>query len=221
MPQTALNNIGLNYDWDLGSDGWKTGMDTNMILIDALLQAGVIAVGTNTPPVSPAQGEAHIIGTSPTGAWAGNARRFAVFNAGAWTITEAREGWRVYDRQNNKFWVFDGTNWTDNVAAHVARGVKAVTADNYTLILDDAWRMLELNDGAGVALTVPANSSVAFPIGTEIQIAQVAGGPITVTPAGTVTVLSLGAADETAGQEAVATLKKVNVNTWRLYGDIV
>jgi len=42
-------------------------------IIDAVLNRGAVHNGTNTPPVSPAEGDLYIIGGSPTGAWSGKA----------------------------------------------------------------------------------------------------------------------------------------------------
>jgi hypothetical protein len=220
MPQTALPNVGINYEWDLGSDAWKTGMDTNLILIDALMQCGVVAVGTNTPPGSPAQGEAHVIGASPTGVFASNANKFAVYNATTWTIVAARAGWMVYDRTTFKFWIFDGSAWTDNIAGKIKRPVNSQTGTTYTVALADAWALIELTNAGAIALTIPTNATAAFPIGTEIRIAQGGAGAVTISGAG-VTFQSRGGLLSTAGQHAVVTLVKVATDTWRVYGDRV
>lgn len=221
MSATALVNIGLNAFWALGEDAWKTGMDTNLVFIDALLQAGVVAVGTSAPPGSPSQGEAHIIdAASPSGVFSGHGNGFAVYYGTAWYITAPREGWMVFDRALNRWWLFDGTDWTDNLLSFIARPVKDVTAASYTLVMADAARFLQLSDASGVALLIPKNSDVPLPIGTEVPICQADAGAVTVAGDTGVTVLARGGADQTAGQEAVAHLKKVAANTWRLYGDI-
>lgn len=54
---------------------------------------------TNTPPISPALGVAYIIGSSPTGAWSGNAGKLAVCDvAGAFVIFTPTDGDIVYDK---------------------------------------------------------------------------------------------------------------------------
>jgi len=40
-----------------------------LIGFDSLVQATVISAGGNTAPSSPANGDAYIVGTSPTGTW--------------------------------------------------------------------------------------------------------------------------------------------------------
>lgn len=54
-------------------------------LLQALLN-GVISRGLDTPPVSPDPGDAYIIGSSPTGAWAGRENGIAVYFGTAWLI---------------------------------------------------------------------------------------------------------------------------------------
>lgn len=48
--------------------------------IDALLNAGALTSGGNTPPSSPNIGDVHIIGAAPAGAWAGKAQQIAYFD---------------------------------------------------------------------------------------------------------------------------------------------
>ena len=51
-----------------------------------------------------------------------------------------------------------------------------VTIDNktasYTLVLADANKLIEVNNGSANTLGVPLNSTDAFPIGTQILVAQ-------------------------------------------------
>lgn len=221
MSSTALNNLGLNYLWLLAEDGWKTGMDTNLIIADTMAQAGMSGgVGVTSPPGSPAQGFACVVGVSATGAFSGKDNQIAVFYASAYTFITPEAGWLVFDRVLAKWWVYDGSVWTDNIRKFFANTVKSVTASTYSPVLADIGALVQLSDATGVALSVPLNSSIAFPIGTEIQFAQVSAGKITVTGISGVTVLAAGSKVKTAAQESVAFLKKVAVNTWRWYGDI-
>lgn len=62
--------------------------------------------------------------------------------------------------------------------------VQNTQTGNYTLVLSDAAKVIELNSATAVNLTVPLNSSVAFPIGTLIEILQLGAGQVTVVAAG-------------------------------------
>lgn len=122
MPQTALPNVGLDYEWNLGSDAWKTGMDDNLALLDNLTMARInFALGSvSAEPGGPSNGDAYIIGAAPTGTdWGlgspNHEDDFAVWytNTG-WHFASPREGWRVYDAVQNRFFKFNGTTWVED-----------------------------------------------------------------------------------------------------------
>lgn len=54
-------------------------------------------IGTNTPPSSPATDDTYVIGTSPTGAWAGQGGNFARWTGSAWYIEAAGLGAMAVD----------------------------------------------------------------------------------------------------------------------------
>lgn len=90
--------------------------------------------------------------------------------------------------------------------------------DSYTLVLSDAGKQVEMNKATGNTLTVPLNSSVAFPIGTTILVVQTGAGQTTIAGAVGVTV------NATPGlklrtQWSAGTLVKRDTDTWILMGD--
>jgi len=92
-------------------------------------------------------------------------------------------------------------------------------ASSYTLVLADSGKMIEINNASGVTLTVPTNASVAYAIGTQINILQTGAGQITIAGAGGVTV------NATPGlklrtQWSSATLIKRGTDTWVAVGDL-
>jgi hypothetical protein len=91
---------------------------------------------------------------------------------------------------------------------------------SYTLALTDADKLVEMNVATANNLTVPLNSSVAFAIGTKIDLAQYGAGQTTVVATGGVTVRSAGGALKLAVQYSGATLVKIATNEWYLFGDI-
>lgn len=80
-------------------------------------QESVLSRGLNTPPVGPTNGDRYIIGTAPTGDWAGQADSVAEFSGNValgtngWLFFPATKGMHAFDRGSNLFDVFNGTVW--------------------------------------------------------------------------------------------------------------
>ena len=91
---------------------------------------------------------------------------------------------------------------------------------SYTLALSDQNLLIELNVGSANTLTVPLNSSIAFPIGSKIDVAQYGSGQTTITAAGGVTIRSFGGALKIAGQYSACTLVKIDTNEWYCFGNL-
>ena len=103
----------------------------------------------------------------------------------------------------------------------IAFGVlNAQTGTTYTLALTDVAKVVTLNNAASITLTVPLNSSVAFPIGTQILLYQAGAGNVTISPAGGVTVRSDGAKLKLNAQYAVAGLLKLGTDEWVAFGNL-
>jgi hypothetical protein len=95
----------------------------------------------------------------------------------------------------------------------------ATTTD--TLLLADAGGAVHGNNASAITQTIPANASVAFPVGTTILVRQYGAGVITVTAAAGVTLRNGGATAKTAGQyKGSIALHKVGTNEWYLDGTV-
>lgn len=92
------------------------------------------------------------------------------------------------------------------------------TAD-YTLALADANTAVEANSTSGVTITVPPNSSVAFPVGTVLEIARLNTGSVTVAAGAGVT-LRTASSLSLRSQYSVASLRKRATNEWLVTGDL-
>lgn len=93
-------------------------------------------------------------------------------------------------------------------------------AASYTAVLADAGRLVEMNVAAANTLTVPPNSTEAFPVGTVIGFRQYGAGQVTVTPGAGVTIRSSGGKLKTAAQYAEGTLTKRATDEWVAAGDL-
>ncbi len=91
---------------------------------------------------------------------------------------------------------------------------------NYTLVLADANKLVEMNIGSTNSLTVPPNSSVAFLTGSQILLAQYGAGQTTIVAATGVSVRSSGGKLKLSAQYSGASLVKIATDEWYLFGDI-
>ena len=69
-------------------------------------------------------------------------------------------------------------------------------------------------------LTVPLNSSVAFPTGAQVMVTQYGAGVTTLVATGGVTIRSLGSALKINGQYAAASLIKIGADEWDAFGNL-
>jgi hypothetical protein len=101
---------------------------------------------------------------------------------------------------------------------------KDVTIDNktanYTLVLTDANKMIEMTDSSNRTITVPLDATVAFPIGTSILVARNGTGEVAIAGAVGVTLIASGNRLRLYNQYSIATLIKRGTDEWYLSGDI-
>jgi hypothetical protein len=106
------------------------------------------------------------------------------------------------------------------VGANVA-GVNAQTGTTYTLVLSDAGKLVSMNNSASNTLTVPLNASVAFSIGTVVNIVSLGVGQTTIAAASGVTIYSYGSKTKLTGRYSQAALIKRTTDSWVLAGDLI
>jgi hypothetical protein len=82
-------------------------------LLDAVVQLSVRERDRDAPPGEPIAGDRYLVGSSPTGVFAGNIGRLASFNAAGWHFCDPKAGWLCFISSENHLMVFDGTNWRD------------------------------------------------------------------------------------------------------------
>ncbi len=102
--------------------------------------------------------------------------------------------------------------------ANLSVSTNSQSGTTYTLVLGDAGLVVELNNASAITLTVPANSSVAFPVGTVLELYQQGAGQVTVAAAGGVTLRAPGGA-KTRVQYSTVSLRKRATDEWVVTGD--
>jgi hypothetical protein len=111
----------------------------------------------------------------------------------------------------------DGTQTKEGIPSQTTIISKSAS---YTLSsLTERDDLIEVGSASSTTVTIPADSSVNFPIGTSIDVLQVGAGQVTIAGAGGVTV------NGTPGlklrtQWSSATLFKRAANTWVVLGDL-
>lgn len=104
--------------------------------------------------------------------------------------------------------------------------INANTSTTYTFVLADNGKLVTSNNASAQTLSIPTNASVAFPVGTQINVAWITGAgqpTIQAVTSGTTTVLSTGAtstAPKLRVVNSVASCVKIATDTWLVTGDV-
>ena len=111
-----------------------------------------------------------------------------------------------------------------SVSPSTALSLNAQTGTTYTFVLTDANNTLVTASNASAqTYTIPPNSSVAYPIGAQLNIIQIGAGQVSFAQGSGVTIASNGAtstAPKCRVQYSAATAIKVGTDSWYVVGDI-
>ena len=88
---------------------------------------------------------------------------------------------------------------------------------SYTLVLSDQSKIVEMSNGG--TLTIPADASVNFPVGTYIVVLQTGASQVTIAGSGFTPSATPGLKLRT--QWSMATLIKRGTNSWVVAGDLM
>jgi len=98
--------------------------------------------------------------------------------------------------------------------------LNAQTGTSYTTVLADDGKLITCDNASAITLTIPPNGTVAYGIGTQLNIMQLGAGQVTITPGAGVTIRSAGSKLKTSAQYAVATCVKIASDTWVAVGNL-
>ena len=107
-----------------------------------------------------------------------------------------------------------------NAVATAMIAINAQTGASYTAVLTDDGKLITMSNASANTFTVPPNSSVAFGVGTQLNIAMLGAGQTSVVAGSGVTLNSDGAKLKLNAQYAVATCVKTDTNTWFVVGNL-
>jgi hypothetical protein len=107
-----------------------------------------------------------------------------------------------------------------NALATAMIAIRASTSASVTALLADDGKLVTMSNASANTFTIPPNSSVAFVIGTQINIAQLGVGQTTIVAGAGVTLNSAGAKLKLDAQYAVCTCVKTDTNEWVVVGTL-
>jgi hypothetical protein len=102
-------------------------------------------------------------------------------------------------------------------------GINAQTGTTYTTVLADNGKLVTQTNASAITTTIPPNSSVAYPVGAQINVVQLDVGKVTFAQGAGVTIVSTGAtasAPALRAQYSTATAIQTATDTWLVVGDI-
>ncbi len=121
----------------------------------------------------------------------------------------------------------------DGAGGYASKGItgdeikKAITevefntqSASYTLALSDQNKMIEINNASANEVTIPLNSVVAFPIGTQILVVQAGAGQTSIGKSVGVTLYAEDNKLKLVGQYAMCTLIKKSADLWYVGGNL-
>ncbi len=108
---------------------------------------------------------------------------------------------------------------TAGVAVGQAVDLDRKTAD-YTLVLADAGKVIEINSGSSENVTIPPNSGVAFPLGTQVVVVRLGADAVVITEGSGVTTRSDGDKNKIKSQYSSCVLIKHETDEWYILGNL-
>ena len=225
------SNFTSNQDWNIASGKVFRINNASTLTATAL---GSAVVGSSLTSV----------GTIGTGVWQGTAI------AQAYIAGDAINGSKIADDSIDSEHIADGSvdlahlsaNSVDSDqyvdasidSAHLSSGltiadptltfsINAQTGTTYTPVLADAGKIVTLNNGSAITLTIPPNSSVAYPVGSSLTFINLGAGLTTFAQGSGVTIASSGGtatAPSITAQHNSATCIKIATDTWQVIGAI-
>ncbi|WP_296580052.1 DUF2793 domain-containing protein [Xanthobacter sp.] len=196
-------------------------IERQRILDDGVPTYVAKGAGTNAPPSAPAASDLYLVGSAPTGAWAGYGGYLAVAtDAGAWRFTAPAQGMRLYDTATDATWERHAAGWVNispvptsalgaaNGVATLDSGGKVPAAQLPALAITETFPVA--SQAAMLALTAQAGDVA---IRSDIRKSFILSASPATTLANWLEILApLGAVSSVAGRTGDVTLGTADVS---------
>lgn len=121
----------------------------------------------------------------------------------------------------NEIEYYDGTIWIPVGGMVTLNKQTGSGVQNWNLTLANIGQTMTFDSTSTWTITVPPNSSVAFPIGSEIDFFRLGTGSVTFVADTGVTINSKNSNKSIAARYSGVSLFKIDTNTWLLVGDLI
>lgn len=122
MASIKENNLELNYGWPYGESGWNSGMDENIVKLGFESRKRVNGI-LSSPPPSPSNGDAYIVGTAPTGLFSGKFANIAIYDRGSWVFIKPKSQEVVFNTSDGCYYIYNNV-WSLKLEAEVSPYIK-------------------------------------------------------------------------------------------------
>ena len=125
-----------------------------LLRLDAMAALVLASRSLGAPPAQPAEGAAYGLPASPSGAWAGQGGRIALFLNGGWVFLPPRRGWRAWIADEDVPAIHDGDAWRGGAVALSPSGAGSFFR------IREFDHVVGSGESSVTADTIPANAMV-------------------------------------------------------------
>ena len=217
MPERIMPGLGLRAFYDPGQRDWGTSVSEDLRAVSVLVQARALSRSTALP-ASGTFGDIYVV---PDAAGA-NANALALWDgepgAEDWVFLTPQPGWQVWIGDEARHARFEAGAWREVPRPGIVP-IRTMTVTAHMLELVDTGSIIETTGTSSATVTIPAEASVPFEIGTLINITQVGAGVATIATATGVSLNGVTAGSVALdGQWSGIALVKRGADAWVIQG---